>query len=196
VVRGGSRQVVTITEKHVVGLDAGTGRLIWRQPQDPDAKDPCHAITPVHSDGVIYVTSGHGKGGQLLELSPDGQQIRQKWTDQTLNSNFGGVVAVAGYLYGSNSKGMWVCLDIKTGRVMYKTKGVGGGSIATADGMLYCYGSKGVVGLVRAGPDGGELAGTVKIDRGDGAHWTHPVIAGGRLYIRHGDALLVFSIVR
>jgi hypothetical protein len=58
------------------------------------------------------------------------------------------------------------------------------------------YGSKGVVGLVRAGPDGGELVGTVKIDRGNGAHWPHPVIAGGRLYIRHGDALLVFSIVR
>jgi len=58
------------------------------------------------------------------------------------------------------------------------------------------YGSKGVVGLVRAGPDGGELVGTVKIDRGNGAHWTHPVIVGGRLYIRHGDALLVFAIVR
>ena len=192
--RGATRQVVTIVAKHLVGLDAGTGKLLWSHPQDTEAEDPNHAITPAYCGGAIYATSGHGKGGQLLELSPDGLQIRQKWADQALNGIHGGVVVVDGYVYGANLKGKWVCLDVESGRVMYATNSVKGGSITYADGMLYCYGDNGVLGLVKASSKGHELAGSMKIAPGDGPHWSHPVISGGRLYIRRGNALLAYAI--
>ncbi|MFH1740434.1 MAG: PQQ-binding-like beta-propeller repeat protein [bacterium] len=192
--RGGNRLIVTITAKSVVGINPNTGDLVWSRPQDPDAQDPNHSITPAYEDGCIYVTSGHGEGGQMLELSPDGQQISQKWVDTTLNTLHGGAVLVDGYIYGTSSKGKWVCLDLKNGEVMYEVMGVGMGSVAYADGMLYCYGETGTLGLVKATPEGYELSGEVRVKHGKGPHWPHPVISGGRLYIRHRDALMAYDI--
>lgn len=192
--RGGKRLVVTITARHVVGLDPESGDLVWRQPQDPEAKDPNHSVTPVYQEGCIYITSGHGKGGQMLELSPDGQRVSQKWVDRTLNCLHGGVVLIDGYIYGTNLKGKWTCLDLDSGEVIYEAEGVGMGSVAYADGMLYCYGQKGTLGLARASPKGYRLISSVKVTYGKGQHWAHPVISGGRLYIRHGDVLAAYDI--
>ena len=192
--RGGKYLIVTITARHVVGLDPETGNLLWRQPQDPEAKDPNHSVTPVYQEGRVYVTSGHGKGGQMIELSPDGQRVRQKWVDKTLNCLHGGVVLVDGYIYGTNLKGKWTCLDLESGEVMYEARGVGMGSVAYADGMLYCYGQNGTLGLARASSKEYQLVGSVKVTYGRDQHWAHPVISGGRLYIRHGDVLMAYDI--
>jgi outer membrane protein assembly factor BamB len=170
------------------------GKLLWRQPQDPDAKDQNHSVGPVFEAGCVYATSAHGDGGQMCEMSPDGEHIAQRWTDAVLSCVHGGVVVVDGFIYGSNKRGKWVCLELKTGRAMYETAGVGAGSVAYADGMLYCYGAPGTVGLVRASPAGYELAGKFKVTHGKGQHWAHPVISGGRLYIRHGDALMAYDV--
>ena len=192
--RGGTRLVVTLTAKSMVGLDPQTGGLVWSAPFDQEAKDTNHSAAPVYHEGYLYATSAHGKGGQLFELSPDGRKISLKWSDQTLNCGHGGVVAVDGYFYGTNLKGKWACLNVKDGQVMYEDKGIGAGSVAFADGMLYCYGQNGTLALAQATPKGFELAGSTKVTQGEGQHWAHPVIAGGRLYLRHGSALVVYEI--
>jgi outer membrane protein assembly factor BamB len=40
-----------------------------------------------------------------------------------------------------------------------------------------------------------QVVSAFKITQGDGPHWAHPAIANGRLYIRHGDALLCYDIM-
>jgi outer membrane protein assembly factor BamB len=185
---------VTITARHVAGLDANTGKLFWSQPFDTKADDPNHSVAPVFQDGRLYVTSGHGEGGQMFEISPDGREATPSWTDRVLNTLHGGLVLVDGYVYGSNSRDRWVCLDLKSGKVMYEAHGVGMGSVAYADGMLYCYGDKGMLGLVRAIPTAHELISRFKVTQGEGPHWAHPVISGGRLYIRHGGFLMAYNV--
>lgn len=192
--RGGTSLIVTMTARSVVGIDPDTGRLVWSQPQDPKANDTNHAITPVYQDGYLYVTSGHGKGGQMLELSPDGCQVTQKWVDGVLNPNHSGVVFVGGYVYGVNGKGEWVCLEARSGQVMYATKGVATGAMVYADGMFYSYAQNGTLALVKASPKGCELVSQTKVTLGKDEHWAHPVISGGRLYIRHGDVLMAYDI--
>ena len=68
------------------------------------------------------------------------------------------------------------------------------GSLTYADGMLYCYGEDGTLGLVPATPMAFNPASRFKVSQGDGSHWSHPVIANGWLYIRHGDALIAYDI--
>jgi len=194
IARGGLRLVVTITARHVVGVEADTGRLLWKHPFDTDAEDPNHCVTPVYHDGLLYVTSGHREGGQMLELAPDGLQVALRWEDARLNTVHGGLVLVDGHIYGSNARGKWVCLELKTGLVRYESTGVGMGSIAYADGMLYCYGDKGALALVRATPAAYEIVSRFKITQGQGPDWAHPVIAAGRLYIRHGEFLMAYDI--
>jgi len=200
--RGGNRLLVNTMQRSIVGVSADDGRLLWRIPYQSSFDTA--ANTPVHSNGSIYVTSVVEReatiGGLMLELSPDGNSVKEKWSDQTLDCHHGGVVLVDGYIYGSNfkdiAKGDWVCLDWNTGKVMYEAAWNGNkGSLIYADGMLYCYDENtGDVALVKASPKAFEIVSSFRVTAGSGEHWAHPAISDGRLYIRHGDALIAYDI--
>jgi outer membrane protein assembly factor BamB len=195
------RLVVTMLKESIIGVDAGTGEILWRV-RYADYQPSPHGInpnTPVYYNGGFYTTSGYGCGGALHQLSNDGRTVTRRWSDRVLDCHHGGVVCVDGFLYGSNFKGHyagdWVCLDCTTGKVMYDQKWICKGSIAFADGLLYCYEEKeGTVGLVRPTPERFDLISSFKVARGTGPHWAHPVICGGRLYLRHGSVLMAFDI--
>jgi len=68
------------------------------------------------------------------------------------------------------------------------------GSTIAADGMLYVYTEKGVVNLVNPKPEGMQIVSSFKVTKGTKEYFTHPVIHNGVLYIRHGEALMAYSI--
>jgi len=194
--RGGRRIIVTMTAKYVVGLDAGTGEVLWKHPHETDYD--IHAVTPVYADGMLYYTAGYKSGGGMLELSADGSRVTPKWNDRTLDCQHHGVVLENGYIYGTahGSGNGLVCLELKSGKVMWTTREVQQGAVVFADGMLYVYEgpSRGIVSLVKASPHGFERTGSFTVTQGDANHWAHPTIANGRLYIRHGDVLIAYDI--
>ena len=191
---GGTQLIITLVAATLVALNPDSGAIIWRVPFDETEEMQNHSITPVYSDGNLYVTSGHRKGGKLYSLSDDGTSIKARWTDETLNTLHGGIVIHDGHVYGSTSRGRWVCLSLESGAVRWEDRGPGKGSIAYADGHLYCYGEKGDLALVKATPEAYTEVSRFKVEQGEGNHWAHPAIAGGRLYIRHGDILLAYEI--
>ena len=88
-----------------------------------------------------------------------------------------------------------VCLNWDTGNVQYESEWNSKGNIIYADGMLYLYEEKsGFVGLVNADPAKFEVVSSFRITEGEGQHWAHPAIFDGKLYIRHGDVLLIYDI--
>lgn len=185
--------LLTMTERSVLGVDATNGNVLWTHGHVNSFR--VNANTPVYHDGAIYVTSGYGKGGELLELSPDGSEVSVRWTDKTLDCHHGGVVLVDGYIYGSAGRsGIWTCLELETGKIMYEARGVGKGSVTNADGMLYCYGERGELALVPATPKEHKIVSSFRIALGTGRHWAHPVVANGRLYIRRGDTLMAYAV--
>ncbi len=201
--RGNHRVVVTMLADSVVGLDARTGKLLWHDDFDEyhvDRNRLVNANTPVYHDGCIYTTSGYGNGGAMLRLSADGTSVDRIWTDKVLDVHHGGVVLVDGYIYGStwtsNSRGDWACLRWDDGKVMYDTKWNGNkGAVIYADGMLYCYDERtGEVGLVEPTPDEFKVVSSFTVAKGKGPFWAHPSIADGRLYLRHGEYLMVYDI--
>ncbi|KKL82798.1 hypothetical protein LCGC14_1981150 [marine sediment metagenome] len=189
--RGSRRLIVTVTSSAIVGLDAKTGATLWQRPYRN--RYAVHANTPIHHDGIIYVTSGYKLGGVALKLSDDGSKITELWTDKKLDAQHGGVVLLDGHLYGAGEK-TWICLELKSGNVVHEAKGVGKGSVTYADGMLYCYSERGTLGLVKASPKAHEMVSSFKVTKGVGKHWAHPVVAAGRLFIRHGDVLMAFDV--
>jgi hypothetical protein len=200
--KGGNHLLINVIQKSVICVNAHNGELIWREPYVTPSDTG--GVTPVYRDGCVYVTSAvereFTRGGVMFELSADGTSVAEKWNDQTLDCGHGGVVLVDGYLYGSTfdgiPKGDWVCLAWDNGQVMYKAKWNGNkGSIIYADGMLYCYDENtGDVALVKALPEGFEIVSSFRVTQGSGSHWAHPVISDGRLYIRHGEALIAYDI--
>ncbi|MCP5102347.1 MAG: PQQ-binding-like beta-propeller repeat protein, partial [bacterium] len=193
---GKTRLLLTMTAGSLVGLDADTGKYLWRQPHVTSYV--VNANTPLYHDGYIYTVSGYGTGGQMFKLSPDGKKISLVWAQKKLDSQMGAAILADGYIYGSgHSRRGWHCLDWKTGDVQFTAKAIGNkGNIIFSDGMLYCYSEKGDVALVKPNPKQFEVVSSFKIEKGSGSHWAHSVIKNGRLYIRHGETLMVYDISR
>ncbi len=154
---------------------------------------------PFYHDGHVLITT-RTAGTALLALEIDGKRcsVREVWRSKELDNQHGGVVLLDGYIYGSshvNSNGKWICVEWKTGKVMYMDRGVGKGSLTYADGMLYTLSENQVLGLVKPTPAGHKLVSQFKIPSGgEGPSWAHPVVCGGRLYIRHGDRLFAYEV--
>ncbi len=199
----GNRMIVTMLRDSVVGIEPETGKLLWRDSFDEYHTDRGRIVNPnvpLYSDGQVYTTSGYNNGGAMLQLFADPTKFQRKWTDTTLDVHHGGVVLVDGYIYGANfqamTRGAWTCLEWDTGKVMFETPWLGGkGSTIYADGMLYCYGENtGQVGITKADPKNFSVINSFKITAGSGKHWAHPSISDGRLYIRHGETMMVYDI--
>jgi outer membrane protein assembly factor BamB len=194
--RGGLRQIVTISQANVVGIDAKTGKLIWKHPFSGGRRSN-NATTPLYVDGLLFCSAGYGKGSEILALAEDGKSVTRKHVLKKPDNHHGNLVLVDGHVYGTGHKngGQWVCVEIATGKIKWEAKGVGKGSVSFADGLLYCYAEQnGRVALVRPSPKGFEEISAFQVTVGSGEHWAHPTIANGRLYIRHGDALVVHDI--
>jgi hypothetical protein len=129
-----------------------------------------------------------------LELEGNRVVAERVWDDKSLDNHHGGVILIDGYLYGSSDRG-WHCLEWETGETAYQERGVGKGSLTYADGMLYTLSEKHVMGLVAATPTEHKLVGQFNLpDGGQGNSWAHPVVCGGRLYIRHGEFLYAYDV--
>jgi outer membrane protein assembly factor BamB len=194
--RGGLQIVVTIVKEGVVGVDAADGSVLWSAPQRN--KHDNHMVSPLFEDGLLYVTSGYGAGGQMFRLSDDGRSLTRLWQQVKPDTMHGGVVLVDGHIYGSsNTKSAgrsWICGNAESGAVIYQESWVKDGSVVFADGHLYCYGEDGRVALVPARPDARVPSGMFAIPYMAGQHCTHPVVSGGRLYLRRGDTLQAFRV--
>ena len=197
VIERGAREIlVTMTGKSLVGFDWTSGSLLW-QYAHPVSYD-IHAVSPVYEDGRLYITAGYGgERGAMLELSEDGTKITKTWTDKKLDCHIGGLIVHEGHIYGTghqNNGGKWVCMNLETGQVVAEIAGVGKGAITFANGKIYGYGEGGAVGLINPSPQDFRLISSFKITKGSKPHWAHPTVANGRLYIRHGNALMCFDI--
>ena len=195
---GGLRMVLTMNQKAVVGVDADSGTLLFRFPHE--TKYDVNALIPLFHEGQVFVSSGYGAGSQLIKLSVNGKNVsaEQVWENKKFDNHHGGVILVDGYVYGTNFRGQWMCLDWKSGEVKWTDKGIGKGSLTYADGLLYGFNEREndrTVGLIKPSPDGYELISQFQIpEGGKGNSWAHPVVIGGRLYVRHGDFLFVFDV--
>ncbi len=188
----GGRQIVTLVQKHLVGVDPESGAILWREPVT--AQYDIHANSPVFDGRRIYVSHGYGRGGMLFELAADGRSVEKRWTEDELDVHHGGAVAVDGRIYGAASNGTWYALDAASGEILASIRRLGKGSVIYADGMLYGYLEKGEVVLVDPDPGSFAVKSSFEITRGEGNHWSHPVVSGGVLYVRHGSALMAFGL--
>ncbi len=195
----GLRMILAVSQFQLIGVNADTGELLW-QFKHYKSGPYCICAMPVYHDGQVFLTAGYGKGSVLLQIKVEGRNasVEPAWQSTDLDNRQGGVILLDGYLYGvadRNSNAKWICLDWKTGKTMYAERGLGQGSLTYADGMLYVLSERGKVGMVRATPTSHDVTSTFEIPQGgDGPVWAHPVVCGGRLYVRHGDFLYVYNL--
>ena len=194
---GGVRQYIQMLQKGLVGVEAKTGKLLWRY--DRTAKgSPAVIPTPVADGDFIYSAGArNGGGGARLKANGGIFEAEQVYFSPKLPTSIGGAVKAGDYLYGT-SAGALLCLEFKTGTGKWDDRSIGAASLCYADGRLYLHGENGEVALVEATPEAYREKGRFKPanppDRGNSKAWAYPVIAGGRLYLRDMGALWCYDI--
>ena len=189
----GQQCLATGTRSGIVCVDAATGEKLWMN--DWCKGNTANCPDPAYADGHVFWSNGYGKGGVCMKLKTEGGKVDADpaWTTKELVCHHGGYVIHEGHIYG-NHNGGWACLDLKTGEKKWEEKGVGKGSLCWADGMLFLFGEQGGrAGLATCSPDGMEMRGTFSVE-GSGPSWAHPVVIGGRLYLRYDTHLYCFDV--
>lgn len=128
-------------------------------------------------------------------LSPDGAQVTRLWEQNRMTVNMGGVVIRNGYVYGTNGHWRTLCLDLRSGNIMYESlQKTGLAATIAADGLLFMYGAEGRMDLVEATPQAYRRVGEFAVAHGTGPCWAHPALANGVLYLRRGDTLMAYAV--
>jgi len=201
----GQRQYAQLTARALIGVAASDGKFLWRYDK-PANRMGINISTPLYHDGTVFAASAYGAGGGLVKLSKGadgGIKAEEVYFTNMMQNHHGGMILLDGYLYGANGGnegGYLVCLDFKTGNVMWDGRQVARtqapkGSILLADGRLYYRHERGTMTLIEPSPkEYLERGRFEQPDRTRQPAWTHPVIANGKLYIRDQDVLLCYDV--
>jgi outer membrane protein assembly factor BamB len=201
--KAGLKILLAQTAKDLLAINTENGEIIWSfnlvQFHKGESGIGANTNTPLFYNDEIFITSGYDHPAIMLSLADDGRSVSLKWTNPDFDDHIGGAVKVGESIFGSNwlnnAKGNWICIDWKTGKTNWEKTWFNKGPIISADGMLYCYEEKsGNLALVRPNQEKFDLVSSFKITKGDGPHWAHPAIYGGKLFVRHGEYLAVYNL--
>jgi outer membrane protein assembly factor BamB len=196
---GGTRVYVQGTGSGPLGVRAADGHVLWSYPIE---KTTAVIPTPVVRGDLVFFSTAYKRGGALLRqvATQNGEiKIEEIYPLKIeLANKHGGIVLVGDYIYGdSEDKGIPFCAELQTGKVVWKKRGSGSGSmsVAAADGRLYLHFADGTMVLAKPSPEEYSEVGSFKVPgSGDRPGWSYPVIADGRLYVRENDRISCFDI--
>ena len=186
----GLTQVIFFTASRAVGLDSRDGKLLWEY--ERPANNVANVATPIIRANRVFISSDYGTGGGVIEIKPD-NKAQEVYFNKDMRNHHSSSVLVGDYLYGFSSS-VLTAMKFDTGEVAWKNRSVGKGSLVYADGNLYCFSENGVVGLVEATPTGYSEKGRFRIQQDSLPTWAHPVVAGGRLYLRDQDTIYAYDV--
>jgi len=187
----GVDQVVVFLATRVVGLSPDRGALLW---EFPWSKQSNVAAQPVAvGDNRVFVSTGDGAGGALIEVSRDGDRLvpREVWRTHRMKNDFTSSVHHDGFIYGLD-QGILACIDAASGDLKWKGGRYGNGQVLVASGHLVITTEDGEVVLVRATPAGHQEL--QRIPAVEGRTWNHPALADGFLLVRNAEQMTVFDL--
>lgn len=189
----GVRTYLTFTAAAGVGVRASDGKLMFRY--ERAANRVANITTPVFFENKAFFTSAYDTGAGLVNLTAQNGSVSasEVYFTREMKNHHGGVVLLNGYLYGFDDA-ILTCIDFATGKRMWRDRSVGKGSVTAVDGDLYIQGENNMLALATASPSGYQEKGRFSIPDKGLPSWAHPVVSGGRLYVRNQDSLLAYDV--
>jgi outer membrane protein assembly factor BamB len=190
----GVKQVLFLGDRGLASYDPATGAMLW------EFKSPgrlARSLQPqVVGPSQILIGTGMEDDTALLEVTPDGSawKVEQRWKSAGMRSSFNDFVVDNGAIFGFD-KAIFCCLDLETGRRLWKDGRYGFGQVVLLADQhaLLVVSDKGGVVLLAADPTGNRELGK-EIQAVNGKTWNHPVVAHGRLYVRSYEAMACFQL--
>jgi len=192
----GVRQLINLMAKSVVSVDIKTAKLLWSHKHI--TKHDQNVVSPVFTNGLVCVSSGHKTGTRFLKIAPDSRSVKEVWFNGKLDNCHGGLLLVDGHLYGTGCRmsplGM-VCVEAASGKTMWNFRPLSKISLTYADGLMYGMNDRGKVWLVKANPKECKIVSQFNLPRKNRAPTlAHPVVFNGRFYLRNGNDLFAYDV--
>jgi outer membrane protein assembly factor BamB len=212
----GVRQIVTMTNGSIIGLDAGTGAPLWSIPFPDEWHE--NIVTPIWT-GTALIVSGTRQGTHAYSIARSGPpsrpeaasagsrrsspnseraeadtawQPKQMWKNADLTMYTVSPVFADGVIYGMSNKrrGHYVALDAATGTVKWATQGRDGthaSILQTREHVLFLN-DAGVLIVARRTPEGFKEERRYEI--GKSATWSVPVLLPDGLLVREANTVV------
>ncbi len=199
----GVKQYVTVMGRGAIGVAAEDGKFLWSYRKV--ANGTANIVTPVCDGDYVFASTAYGAGSVLLKLSKSADGVKADevyFLDaKTFQCHHGGYVRIGEFIFGANghSAGNPICIEMKTGKVVWTAKqlGKGSGCMLAADGNLYYRYEDNIIALIEANPTEYKLQSSFKMPGRPGMGgpgWPHMVILDGKLYVRHNDYLFCYDL--
>lgn len=191
---GGSKQVVLLTEKSLLGLSIADGKPQWRisTPLNPGY---WNSATPMVEGQTVYYT-GQGTGTRAVRIEKLGETIttRQLWENSQIGTVYNTPILSDGLLFGISDRGEYFCLDAQTGSKAWAgTNRVSNfGTLLNADGVLVGLPEKSNLVFYKPSRQGYEELAHYKVS--DTPLYSFPILSGNRIYIRDRDSITLWTI--
>lgn len=189
----GTRQVVHFTADALMGVNAETGKLLWREPLKTGAKR--HVATPViDADTVTVSSSSIGTVRFRITKTGDEFKAERAWANLPLKTIISTATQVGDTIFtmGPGSRTELVCLDAKTGQQKWTQSGFGDyASITAVNDKLLVLDSTGELRLVRANAEKYEELGRAQVAA---KTWASPAYTDGKLVVKDGSKLAMVEL--
>jgi outer membrane protein assembly factor BamB len=192
----GTKQIVTPTEKSVVGISVSDGKLLWQIPSEPPRR-AYNAATPI-VDGQTVIYSAKGRGTKAIKIGKQGDTFitKELWSNPELGTQYNTPVLKDGFLFGLSDEGNLFCINAENGQTAWKdgTQYDRGGFTAIVDAGSCLMALPSSSELIVYKPGKNQFEGLAKIKVADTPIYSHPVVAGNRIYIKDQDSLALFMV--
>jgi outer membrane protein assembly factor BamB len=189
---GGVKQVMTINSQSAAGYAFSDGRLLWRFAW-PGGMPKVPQPVPLEHDRVL-VSAGYGLGTLVLQLKAEAdakQSVQTLWESRHLKPKMSDVVVHQNFVYGLDD-GILTCLDLESGKRMWRGESYGFGQLIGVDDLLLIQAESGEVALVEANPAAFRELG--RFQAISGKTWNNPAISRHRLLVRNDHEAACFDL--
>jgi outer membrane protein assembly factor BamB len=192
---GGTRQVITITQKMLVSVDAATGALLWQKPWV--SPNLTNSITPTVY-GQTVIASGNGDPTTAFSVAKRGTEwvVEPVWKNEETMMRMSNPIIVGDTLYGMTTRnsGQYFAVDAKTGKTLWLSEGRQAGNVAmaSASGVILSLENDGELVVFKANPAAFETVKRYKL--ADAETWTQGAYVGNRILIKDVSTLALWTL--
>jgi len=192
----GQDQLVALMYGQIIGVDPNNGDLLWSHPHPTESG--VNVSMPVWGeDNLLFCSSGYDGGSRVLKLTRNGNKtvVEQVWASKLMRIHFGNAIRVGNYVYASSGDfgpAPFTSIDVKTGQVTWRNRGVSRASAVLADGRFILLDEDGNLALATPTPEGLKI--NSKVELLTSYAWTVPTLAGTTLYVRDRRTIMACDL--